>query len=171
MSSLAPLTPISGSSTPNPEGLSLQTSSLTFVVSNRHPVQLFSRPHTPSPGGYTDAVANRSQFPLSGGFFSVKTGHPDWTGGTSICALPTNVLTHTQAAVLISTAQNPRSFDNFSVNGEQQLALPYAKEKDAGTFCIPLDLAAANITGVEDGANVTIQIIFAGGDGNLYQVS
>ncbi|KAG6902819.1 hypothetical protein C0995_011306 [Termitomyces sp. Mi166 len=91
-------------------------------------------------GGYTDAVANRSTFPLSGGFFSIKTGHPDWTSG-----------------VLISTAQNPVSFDNFSVNGVQQIVGPYAKETNAGTFCIPLNISAAGIEGVQDGSNVTIQ--------------
>ncbi|TFK41392.1 hypothetical protein BDQ12DRAFT_591019, partial [Crucibulum laeve] len=103
-------------------------------------------------GGYTDAVSNRSTFPLSGGFFTVKTGHPDWTAG-----------------VIISTVQNPRSFDNFSVNGQQQFVSNYAKEADAGTFCIPLNISAANVEGVRDGSNVTIQIVFEGGDGNLYQ--
>ncbi|KAF5377557.1 hypothetical protein D9615_005204 [Tricholomella constricta] len=103
-------------------------------------------------GGYNNAVNNRSTFPLSGGFFTIKSGHPGWTAG-----------------VIISTVQNPNSFDNFSVNGEQQIVGAYAKSDDAGTFCMPLDISAAKIDGVKDGANVTIQIVFAGGDGNLYQ--
>ncbi|KAG5719315.1 hypothetical protein E4T56_gene13298 [Termitomyces sp. T112] len=103
-------------------------------------------------GGYTNAVANRTTFPLSGGFLSIKTGHPGWTSG-----------------VLLSTAQDPVSFDNFSVNGVQQIVGPYAKEANAGTFCIPLNISAAGIENVRDGSNVTIQVVFAGGDGNLYQ--
>jgi len=31
-------------------------------------------------GGYTEVTTNRTTFPLSGGFFSIKTGHPNWTG-------------------------------------------------------------------------------------------
>ncbi|KDR84760.1 hypothetical protein GALMADRAFT_52149 [Galerina marginata CBS 339.88] len=103
-------------------------------------------------GGYTEVTTNRTTFPLSGGFFIIKTGHPDWTAG-----------------VLISTIQSPNSFDNFSVNGVQQLVSPYAKAPNPGTFCIPLNISAANIPGAKDGANVTIQIVFQGGDGNLYQ--
>ncbi|PFH50745.1 hypothetical protein AMATHDRAFT_60588 [Amanita thiersii Skay4041] len=104
-------------------------------------------------GGYTNAVSNRSTFPLSGGFFTIRTGHPDFTVG-----------------VLLSTAQNPNSFDNFTNStGGQQFVRNYVKEPTAGTFCFPLDIAAANIPGVGDGANVTIQVVFAGGDGNLYQ--
>ncbi|KAK0456298.1 hypothetical protein EV421DRAFT_45283 [Armillaria borealis] len=103
-------------------------------------------------GGYTNAVSNRSQFPLSGGFFSLSTGHTGFTAG-----------------VLLSTAQNPTSFDNFTSNGEQQLVRPWAREANGGTFCIPLPLNSTGITGVEDGANVTIQIVLDGSDGSLYQ--
>ncbi|RDB28521.1 hypothetical protein Hypma_015284 [Hypsizygus marmoreus] len=103
-------------------------------------------------GGYNNAVSNRTIFPLSGGFFTVNSGHGGWTAG-----------------VIISTVQNPTSFDNFSVSGQQQIVGPYAKEEAAGTFCIPLNISAAGIDGATDGANVTIQIVFAGGDGNLYQ--
>ena len=31
-------------------------------------------------GGYTEVTTNRTTFPLSGGFFSIKAGHPNWTG-------------------------------------------------------------------------------------------
>ncbi|KAG5648154.1 hypothetical protein DXG03_006108 [Asterophora parasitica] len=103
-------------------------------------------------GGYTQVTQNRTTFPLSGGFFTIKSGHPDFTAG-----------------VIISTLQNPISFDNFTVNGKQQIASAYAKNANAGTFCLPLDLAASGVAGVKDGANVTIQIVYAGGDGNLYQ--
>ena len=56
------------------------------------------------------------------------------------------------------------------MNETQTFVRDYAREEGAGTFCIPLDIAAANIPGAVDGANVTIQVVFEGGDGNLYQV-
>ncbi len=62
--------------------------------------------------------------------------------------------------MLLSTAQNPTSFDNFTSNGEQQLVRPWAREANGGTFCIPLPLNSTGITGVEDGANVTIQVSY-----------
>ncbi|KAF4623353.1 hypothetical protein D9613_001602 [Agrocybe pediades] len=103
-------------------------------------------------GGHTQVTTNRTTFPVSGGFFTIKTGHPGWTAG-----------------VIISTVDNPRSFDNFTANGNQQFVRNFAKEADAGTFCVPLNISEAGIEGVRDGSNVTIQIVFDGGDGNLYQ--
>ena len=47
----------------------------------------------------------------------------------------------------------------------------WANETKTGNFCIPLDIASAGIEGAVDGANVTIQIVLNGGDGQLYQVS
>jgi len=68
--------------------------------------------------------------------------------------------------------QDPTSFNNFTnSSGGQQLARNFASFTGAGGFCIPLDLTNTGISGVSDGANVTIQLIFNGGDGNLYQVS
>ncbi|KAF9036459.1 hypothetical protein BDZ89DRAFT_1011332 [Hymenopellis radicata] len=104
-------------------------------------------------GGYNNAASNRSQFPLSGGFFTITSGHGDFTAG-----------------VLLSTAQNPTSFDNFkTAGGEDQVVRGWATEEDGGTFCIPLSLNNTGISGVESGANVTIQVQFDGGDGALYQ--
>ncbi|KAJ3571348.1 hypothetical protein NP233_g3817 [Leucocoprinus birnbaumii] len=103
-------------------------------------------------GGYTEVTTNRSTFPLSGGFFRIQQAHPNWS-----------------AAVLISTEQDPNSFDAFNGTNGQQFARYWAKADFPGQFCIPLDLSNTNITGVRDGANVTIQIAVTGGDGNLYQ--
>jgi hypothetical protein len=103
-------------------------------------------------GGYTDAGKNRTVFPLEGGFFTIKTSHPDWTGG-----------------VLISTKENPTSFDDFKVDGKDQYARYLAKASDAGEICVPLNLAESNVEGVQDGANVTIQVVLGGSDGSLYQ--
>lgn len=68
--------------------------------------------------------------------------------------------------------QDPTSFDNFTnSSGGQQLARNFASASGAGEFCIPLDLSNTGIPGVSNGANVTLQFLFNGGDGNLYQVS
>jgi hypothetical protein len=67
--------------------------------------------------------------------------------------------------------QNPTSFDNFTNStGGQQLARNFASGSGEGSFCIPLDLSNTGITGVSNGANVTLQFVFNGGDGTLYQV-
>jgi hypothetical protein len=68
--------------------------------------------------------------------------------------------------------QDPTSFSNFTnSSGGQQLARNFASGSGEGNFCIPLDLSNTGISGVADGANVTIQFVYNGGDGTLYQVS
>ncbi|KAI0271511.1 hypothetical protein BC834DRAFT_818334 [Gloeopeniophorella convolvens] len=102
---------------------------------------------------YVHAVSNRSEFPLSGGFVTLTSEHTNWN-----------------LAVLISTVQDPTSFDNFSTpSGQNQLARNFATATGEGEFCIPLDLSNTGISSVKDGANVTIQLLFNGGDGALYQ--
>ena len=66
--------------------------------------------------------------------------------------------------VFLSTLQNPQNFANFSQ------AVPFFQVTGAGKYCFPVDFAAAGISGVSDGTNVTIQLEFDGGDGNLFQV-
>ncbi|KAG5648155.1 hypothetical protein DXG03_006109 [Asterophora parasitica] len=98
--------------------------------------------------GYKTPASNRSEFPLTGGFFTLNSEHPKWTAG-----------------VLVSGSQDPTSFSNFS-----QL-VPFFQTEGEGIFCIPLDFSAnANGTALKNGQNVTIQIVYSGGDGNLYQV-
>ena len=66
--------------------------------------------------------------------------------------------------------QDPTSFTNFTNSaGGQQLARNFASANGTGGFCIPLDLSNTGISGVDNGANVTIQLLYNGGDGNLYQ--
>ncbi|KAF9557844.1 hypothetical protein CPC08DRAFT_819633 [Agrocybe pediades] len=96
--------------------------------------------------GYTSVATNRTDFPLSGGFFSLNSEHPQWTAG-----------------VTLSTKANPTSFDDFS------LVNTFFQVNGEGAFCIPLDLKSSNFTGLQDGQNVTIEIVFSGGDGQLYQ--
>ncbi|KIK71269.1 hypothetical protein GYMLUDRAFT_33414 [Collybiopsis luxurians FD-317 M1] len=98
--------------------------------------------------GYTTAASNRTSFPLTGGLISLTSSHPQWT-----------------AAVLISNASNPTSFDNFT-----QIT-PFFQENLEGSFCMHIDLSSSNATNLnlQSGDNVTIQFLFNGGDGNLYQ--
>ncbi|KAG6832205.1 hypothetical protein H0H92_004170 [Tricholoma furcatifolium] len=85
--------------------------------------------------GYDTPATNRTTFPLSGGFFSLNSEHPQWTTG-----------------VLVSSAQDPTSFNNFSQ------VVPYFQTDGEGLFCFPFDFSSfTNSTGFKDGQNVTIQ--------------
>ncbi|KAJ3771548.1 hypothetical protein FB446DRAFT_740031 [Lentinula raphanica] len=96
--------------------------------------------------GYDSVASNRTSFPLTGGIISFNSEHPQWT-----------------AAVLITNVSNPTSFDNFS-----QIT-PFFQESIEGSFCMHFDLTQTNATGLTNGENVTIQILYDGGDGNLFQ--
>ncbi|KAJ8588208.1 hypothetical protein M405DRAFT_820069 [Rhizopogon salebrosus TDB-379] len=102
--------------------------------------------------GYNDAVDNRTVFPLSNGIININSEHPLWTAG-----------------VLVSTFQDPNNFSDFNSSSGYQMGVQFFQQSGEGLYCFPIDLATANIAGVQDGANVTIQILFNGGDGNLYQ--
>ncbi|KAI9057185.1 hypothetical protein FKP32DRAFT_1598656 [Trametes sanguinea] len=102
--------------------------------------------------GYTTAVDNRTVFPTKGGFFSLHSEHPQWTLGG-----------------IIATVQNPENFPAFQSNGQFQYVVPFFGTSGEGDYCYPIDLAATGISGIKDGANVTIQFIYNGGDGQLYQ--
>ncbi|KAG0697167.1 hypothetical protein DFH29DRAFT_947627 [Suillus ampliporus] len=102
--------------------------------------------------GYTNAVSNRTVFPLSNGIINMNSEHPLWTAG-----------------VIVSTDQNPNNFSDFNSSSGYQIGVQYFQQSGEGKYCFPIDLAVANIAGVQDGANVTIQVVFNGGDGTLYQ--
>ncbi|KZT74822.1 hypothetical protein DAEQUDRAFT_636720, partial [Daedalea quercina L-15889] len=102
---------------------------------------------------YGEVTTNRTAFPLSNGHYLINSEHPIWTLG-----------------VLVSTVQDPNNFANFTDSkGSYQMAVNYFETSGEGSFCAPIDLSAANIAGVQDGANVTLQFVFDGGDGELYQ--
>ena len=65
----------------------------------------------------------------------------------------------------VTTDKNASTFTAF-----KDFFLPFFQTTGEGLFCFPLDIGAANISGVGDGTNVTIQVEFNGGDGNLFQV-
>jgi hypothetical protein len=132
----------------------LYTIALLAATANAHfqlqfppPRGVFNEDNEPNLcDGYLTPAANRTEFPLSGGFFTLNSEHPSWTAG-----------------VQISTNANPQSFDNF------QLVNNFFQVKGEGAFCIPLDFKTSNATSLTAGQNVTIQVVFSGGDGQLYQ--
>jgi hypothetical protein len=73
--------------------------------------------------------------------------------------------------MLLSTSQDPTSFDDFNTSsGQQQIVRGFANGTGLGDFCIPLDLSNTGISGVAEGANVTVQFVYNPGNENLYQV-
>ncbi|EPT04135.1 hypothetical protein FOMPIDRAFT_1021890 [Fomitopsis schrenkii] len=102
---------------------------------------------------YGQVTTNRTTFPLNGGYYLLTSEHPLWTLG-----------------VIISTVPDPDNFANFTDSkGNYQMVVNYFETSGEGAFCAPINISAANIAGVKDGTNVTIQFIFDGGDGELYQ--
>ncbi|KAJ7597278.1 hypothetical protein C8J56DRAFT_919664 [Mycena floridula] len=98
--------------------------------------------------GYKDVATNRTEFPLTGGSFSLNSEHDQWVVGA-----------------FLANKTNPTSFDDF-----KQIS-PFFSKSGEGVFCLPLDFTSPNATGLTAGSNVTIQFVFNGGDGNLYQCS
>ncbi|KAI5123578.1 hypothetical protein M0805_003396 [Coniferiporia weirii] len=105
--------------------------------------------------GYTNAVSNRSEFPLGQGFITLNSEHPSWV-----------------AEVLISIEQNPTNFSVFTTSSSGvnlPVAVPFFQASGEGPACIAIDIANLDIPGVKDQSNVTIQVRFDGGDGDLFQ--
>ncbi|KAJ6562163.1 hypothetical protein B0H19DRAFT_1026950 [Mycena capillaripes] len=96
--------------------------------------------------GYDNPAANRTAFPLTGGFYSLNSEHTAWTAG-----------------VALSTLANPTKFSDFLS------VVPFFTDSGEGIFCFNLDFSKTNATGLKDGQNVTLEIIFDGGDGQLFQ--
>ena len=74
---------------------------------------------------------------------------------------------------MISIEQNPTNFSvfNTSTTGiSLPVAVPFFKTSGEGLACTAIDIANLGIEGVTDGSNVTIQVQFDGGDGDLFQV-
>ena len=51
------------------------------------------------------------------------------------------------------------------------MVVPYFQTNGEGMYCFPINITASGVSGIQDGMNATIQIIFDGGDGVLYQVN
>jgi len=72
---------------------------------------------------------------------------------------------------MLSTAAFPVSFNDFhTASGADQLVVDYFKGTGA-SGCVRVNPNGAGILGIQNGTNVTLQMVFDGGDGKLYQVS
>ncbi|KAJ7042478.1 hypothetical protein C8F04DRAFT_79019 [Mycena alexandri] len=94
--------------------------------------------------GY-DNPATRTVFPLSGGVYSLNSEHTAWSLGVSL-----------------TTKANASLFSDFNP------IIPFFKASGEGIFCFNLDFSATNAS-VTAGQNVTLEFVFDGGDGQLYQ--
>lgn len=78
--------------------------------------------------------------------------HSKWIGMVFWASCYHQIMTFPWVGVLVSTAQDASSFANFSqVN-------VFSSGQGAGKFCIPLDFSKSNVTGLQTGQNVTIQV-------------
>ncbi|TFK76872.1 hypothetical protein BDN72DRAFT_830040 [Pluteus cervinus] len=97
--------------------------------------------------GYLTPSDNRTTFSLANGFVTLNSEHPKWTFG-----------------VLLTTKNDSTSFNDF------QQVLPFFQGTGEGPQCIPLNLTASpNATSLTTGEDVTLQFVYDGGDGQLYQ--
>ena len=125
--------------------------------------------------GYTQVTNNRTIFPLDGGFIDLTSEHPNWSGKHCVITKIERILNDVHPAeVFIAIDQNPNNASLFNVSSTG-VQLPLAKqpftETGEGEFCFPIDLGSLGIQGLQNGSNVTIQIEYNGGDGNLFQVN
>jgi hypothetical protein len=82
-------------------------------------------------------------------------------------------LTRNAVGVLLSTKPNPSQQSDFNTSasgGSQQTVVPFTKQSGQGMWCIPIDITSLGLADVTDGANVTIELVFNGPDGTLFQV-
>lgn len=125
------------------------------------------------PDGYTQAVSNRTVFPLSNGVISLNSEHPQWTStpyiayAASVRQLTRKIFLTFTVGVIVSTVQNPTAFTDFD---NASPAVNFFQTSGEGIACFNIDLLKSGIGGVKDGANVSIEVVFNGGDGTLYQV-
>jgi len=125
-------------------------------------------------GGYAQP-ANRTLFPLSNGLIVWEASHSEWTSTLYIHLVQSFYggpdRYRSPVGVMLSTAASPQAFTDFhTASGGDQLVVDYFK--GTGTSgCITVKPNGAGIPGIQNGTNVTLQMVFDGGDGRLYQVS
>jgi hypothetical protein len=83
-------------------------------------------------------------------------------GPSVISSLAAQPLTRIAVGVLLSTKANPSQQSDFNTT-----IVPLTKQSGQGTKCLPIDITVA---GIADGANVTLELVYNGPDGILYQV-
>lgn len=124
----------------------LQTASAHFTLTYP-PTRGFDHDHEDvAPCGNFNSVGNRTEFPLQDGFVQITSGHTSYS-----------------YEVKLVTGSNPQTQDfNSSATTVAQGQVNHPEGA-----CIPLNLG----NNTQSGTNATIQVVFNGGDGNLYQVS
>lgn len=106
-----------------------------------------SSPVSYNSGGF-DVVQTRTEFPLKNGFVEINSEHISYT-------YTVNVLVNNDPTVAAFSTSNLTQVASGSRNYPQ-------------SACLQLDLG--NSSSVANGVNATIQVVFNGGDGLLYQV-
>ncbi|WVW82200.1 hypothetical protein I302_104206 [Kwoniella bestiolae CBS 10118] len=104
-------------------------------------------------GGFPNVASPRQPFSLGQGPIRIDSHH--------------NLAT---VVAFISTSSNPTSFNDFNTtsNGTSiPLATPIFQVKQ-GEYCFNVDLGGLGV-GLSNGSEVTLQVQYDGGDGNLYQ--
>ncbi|KAL0575127.1 hypothetical protein V5O48_006831 [Marasmius crinis-equi] len=98
--------------------------------------------------GYTTPASNRTSLSMADSYISLNSEHPNWV-----------------VTVLVANSSNPTSFANFSQ------VTAFTQNSGEGLFCLPFSLSKTNATSLnlQDGQNVTLQIVFAADDGSLFQ--
>lgn len=99
-----------------------------------------------SPCGNFNSVGNRTQFPLQDGFVQITSGHTSYS-----------------YEVKLVTGNNPQTQDYNS----SAVTVAQGQIDHPEGACLPLNIA----NNTQSGTNATLQVIFNGGDGALYQVS
>ncbi|KAH8926943.1 hypothetical protein BT69DRAFT_1347631 [Atractiella rhizophila] len=121
-------------------------------------------------------------FPLSRGFDDdiepqFCGGFPNVTGRTVFPLGPAPILfdSHHDAAkveIIISPNPNPQNFSVFNVTSSGATIpplKPFFDITNAGEFCINVDISSLGVSDFANGTNATIQVVYNGGDGPLYQ--
>lgn len=73
--------------------------------------------------------------------------------------------------MMISTAASPSTANDFhNSSGSDQLVVGYFKGNGTTGLCVSVKPTAAGVPGIQNGTNVTLQMVYDGGDGTLYQV-
>jgi hypothetical protein len=99
--------------------------------------------------GYDNSISNRTTFPLTGGFFSLNSEHPSWTGTLALLTRSVNI--NKLFGQLVYPKADPATFQDFSS------IVPFFQLTGEGIFCLNLDLSKTNAS-VTDGQNVTLEV-------------
>ncbi|WRT64056.1 uncharacterized protein IL334_000984 [Kwoniella shivajii] len=104
-------------------------------------------------GGFPDVASSRQSFPLGKGPIWIDSHH--------------NLAT---VVAFISTSSSPTSFSDFNTTSNGT-SIPLASsifQVKEGEACFNVDLSSLGV-GLTNGSQVTLQVQYDGGDGNLYQ--